>query len=212
MIFVNGARRCVDLETASAIAKTLRETPKYGYAAQNDSAANKSSTSLTEDFFKHHITHTLFNPTRTLLVGVFQNQPLGYILEVVQKVGLDIVQLHGQEPLEWAKLIPVPVIHVFKPNQAGLATRGYHVAPLLDAGSGGTGSSLALADVLKVLNGGTSVLLAGGLSPDNVKGIVEMLGGRENGLGCVDVSSGVETDGKQDLEKIARFIKEAKGL
>ncbi|KAG2366180.1 N-anthranilate isomerase [Suillus spraguei] len=50
--------------------------------------------------------------TRPLLVGVFQNQPLRYIQRVVRDVGLDIVQLHGSEPIEWARSIGVPVIRV----------------------------------------------------------------------------------------------------
>ena len=48
-----------------------------------------------------------------LLVGVFQEQPLEFILQVVAEVQLDVVQLHGNEPAEWSKHIPVPVIKVF---------------------------------------------------------------------------------------------------
>ncbi|KAF9650940.1 N-anthranilate isomerase [Thelephora ganbajun] len=48
-----------------------------------------------------------------LLVGVFQDQPLEFILQTVAETQLDIVQLHGNEPVEWSKHIPVPVIKVF---------------------------------------------------------------------------------------------------
>ena len=48
-----------------------------------------------------------------LLVGVFQDQPLEVILKTVAEVQLDVVQLHGNEPVEWSKHIPVPVIKVF---------------------------------------------------------------------------------------------------
>ncbi|KAF3912886.1 hypothetical protein AA313_de0206453 [Arthrobotrys entomopaga] len=209
IILVKGSRRCVDLDTASKISQTLRNTPKGGIFSLVDANGLKDENA-TLDFFSHHITNTLSHPARTLLVGVFQNQPLSYIIQTTQTLSLDIVQLHGQEPLEWANMIPAPVIHAFKPGQPGLATHGYHVAPLLDAGTGGSGSSLDLSEVQKVLSSGVSLLLAGGLSPDNVKGVINKVGGLDGGLGGVDVSSGVETDGKQDLEKIKRFISEVK--
>ncbi|KAJ6256590.1 hypothetical protein Dda_8455 [Drechslerella dactyloides] len=210
IILVQNSRRCVDMETAIKISDTLRGVPKGNAKAspRHDAVSNEETS--TNDFFQHHLSHTLSHSKRTLLVGVFQNQPLHYILRLVKTIPLDIVQLHGREPLEWADLIPVPVIHAFKPGEPGLATRGYHVAPLLDAGSGGTGSSLPLPAVQGILGSGISPILAGGLSPDNVEAIVGQLRGIYGGLGGVDVSSGVETDGKQDLEKIKDFILRAR--
>ncbi|KAF3940785.1 hypothetical protein ABW19_dt0209498 [Dactylella cylindrospora] len=207
VILVEASRRFVDLETASKIADTARNTPKGGVPREGTS----EQKNLTKDFFKHHLANTLYNPDRALLVGVFQNHPLEHIIHATKAIGLDIVQLHGQEPIEWANLIPVPVIHAFKPGQFGLATRGYHVAPMLDTPGGGTGIGLALPEVQKILESGVSPILAGGLNPDNVKEIVDTLGGAAAGLGGVDVSSGIETDGQQDLEKIQKFIKAAKG-
>ena len=57
-----------------------------------------------------------------LLVGVFQDQPLEFILQTVAEVQLDVVQLHGNEPVEWSKHIPVPVIKVFHVKAASSAT------------------------------------------------------------------------------------------
>ncbi|KAK6514126.1 bifunctional tryptophan synthase trp1 [Arthrobotrys conoides] len=209
VILVEGSKRCIDLATASQISETLRNTRKGGaFSTVQEPESVKNTT--TQDFFKHHLRNTLSHPRRTLLVGVFQNQPLSYILQAVHIASLDVVQLHGQEPIEWAKLIPVPVIHVFKPGEPGLGTRGYHVAPLLDAGSGGSGSSLDISKVQETLGSGVPAMLAGGLSPDNVKDLIKKLGGLEGSLGGVDVSSGVETNGQKDLEKIKKFIAEAR--
>ncbi|EWC45028.1 hypothetical protein DRE_06308 [Drechslerella stenobrocha 248] len=210
IILVEGSRRRVDLETASRISAVLQTTKKASSQQQPQLGHVKNPDIDTEDFFRHHAYYTLSHPDRTLLVGVFQNQPLPYILHLVKTIPLDIVQLHGQEPLEWANLIPVPIIRAFKPGEQGLATRGYHVVPLLDAGKGGTGLSLPLSEVQQVLVSGVTPLLAGGLSPDNVQAIIKRLGGLGGGLGGVDVSSGVETNGEQDLEKIRRFIAESK--
>ncbi|RVD81743.1 uncharacterized protein DFL_009592 [Arthrobotrys flagrans] len=209
VILVEGSKRCIDLATASQISETLRNTRKGGASPAAQQLGSVKDT-IAEDFFKYHLRNTLSHPERTLLVGVFQNQPLSYILHAVRVASLDVVQLHGQEPIEWAKLIPVPVVHVFKPGEAGLGTRGYHVAPLLDAGSGGSGSSLDVSEVQATLDSGVPAMLAGGLSPDNVKDLISRLGGLEGNLGGVDVSSGVETDGQKDFEKIKKFIAEAR--
>jgi anthranilate synthase/indole-3-glycerol phosphate synthase/phosphoribosylanthranilate isomerase len=142
------------------------------------------------------------------------NQPLSYVLAQQQKLDLDVVQLHGSEPLEWASLIPVPVIRKFAPGDLGIARRAYHTLPLLDSGAGGSGELLEGAGVQKVLNSdeGLRVILAGGLNPDNVVDIVDKLGKAGSKVVGLDVSSGVETNGVQDLEKIRTFVTAAKSV
>ncbi|KAK5170431.1 anthranilate synthase / indole-3-glycerol phosphate synthase [Saxophila tyrrhenica] len=210
MILVKGRSRCVDTDTALAISRTVHETRR---AAAPPLPASQSSKAT--DFFVDSARNSLQHPSRALLVGVFLDQPLEYVREQQRLLNLDIVQLHGSEPIEWAQQIPCPVIHSFKPADVALKSRGYHALPLLDSGAGGTGKQLDVSHVKDVLEGdeGTAVLLAGGLNPDNVRQVVEALGpsAAKHVLG-VDVSSGVETDGKQDLEKIKAFVKAAKGI
>ena len=205
MILVTGRKRCVDTETALAISKVVKTTPK---ASSSTSSPEPSPTKAT-DYFSHTSHHFLHQTSRALLVGVFLDQPLSYILQQQKALNLDIVQLHGSEPLEWATLIPCPVIHTFKPGDPGLAMRGYHALPLLDSGAGGTGEQLAEEKVKAVLgrDEGMGVLLAGGLKAENVEEAVRKLGRQVVG---VDTSSGVETDGTQDLEKIKAFVRAAK--
>jgi anthranilate synthase/indole-3-glycerol phosphate synthase/phosphoribosylanthranilate isomerase len=135
------------------------------------------------------------------------------VLELQRRYKLDVVQLHGSEPVEWASLIPVPVIHKFVPGQPGLGARGYHVVPLLDSGSG-DGKLLDSVGVKATLEQDREVrvLLAGGLHAGNVKEAVEAVGDDGGRVVGVDVSSGVETDGVQDLEKIRMFVREAKKI
>lgn len=212
MILVTGRKRCVSTETALAISQTVHSTPKAG--ASSSSKASPAGTEKATSFFEHKGAHALQHPTRALIVGVFQNQPLDHVLEQQKLLNLDIVQLHGQEPLEWASIIPVPVIRSFKPGEAGLATRGFHSLPLLDSGAGGTGEQLNMSNVVDLLrkDDGLHVLFAGGLNPDNVAKAVQSLGAQAEKVVGVDVSSGVETDGEQDLEKIKAFVKAAKAL
>ncbi|KAG6333165.1 hypothetical protein ID866_5932 [Astraeus odoratus] len=78
------------------------------------------------------------NAQRPLLVGVFQNQPLQEVLSIVSSVQLDLVQLHGREPLEWSKHIPVPVVRAFHVSANGggledLTRPGLHHYVLLDS-------------------------------------------------------------------------------
>jgi len=211
MILVTGRKRCVSTETALAISQTVHNTPK---ATSSHAKSAATGTEKAVSFFEHKGAYAVQHQTRALIVGVFQNQPLDYILEQQRLLNLDIVQLHGNEPLEWASIIPVPVIRAFKPHDAGLATRGFHSLPLLDSGAGGTGEQLDMSTVVDILrkDEGLHVLFAGGLNPDNVAKAVQSLGEQAEKVVCVDVSSGVETNGEQDLEKIRAFVKAAKAL
>lgn len=201
IILAANTKRTVTTDIAKAISHTVHTTPKGGPKR----AVTAAPTTTSQDWFTHARHQLLSHPTRALLVGVFRNQPLSYVLAQQQELALDIIQLHGTEPLEWALLLPVPVIRRFAPGEPGLEKRGLHAAALLDKGVGGTGQRLDVAAVRTVA---VPVMLAGGLDPMNVAEVLA-----EPGLDVVgvDVSSGVETDGKQDLEKIKKFVYIAKG-
>ncbi len=207
MILATGRRRCVPNETALAISKVIHATPK-----PKRSTASIGESPIASNYFDHSA-RILSNSHRALLVGVFQNQSLEYILEQQRLLDLDIVQLHGCEPIEWASLIPVPVIKAFKPHEQGWGIRGYHAFPLLDSGAGGTGTRLDLSGVKEALNkdGDVKVLLAGGLHPENVANVLEELGELGRQIVGVDTSTGVEIDGEQDWNQIRKFIAAAKG-
>lgn len=209
MILVEGRKRCVHLETAQAISKVVHETKK----PMRRKGPENESTSIVETtgYFAHRSAF-FRNDSRALLVGVFQNQPLEYILKIRKSLDLDVVQLHGSEPLEWASLIPVPVIRRFGPEDAGLTKRGYHALPLMDSAVGGTGEKQDLTAVRRRLEAdhGLRIILAGGLTPENVRQSIQQVQGRDFRVTAVDVSSGVEEGGVQSLEKIGQFISAAK--
>lgn len=215
MILAEGTKRTVGMDVAKAISNVVHSTTKGGIKTSTLPTLSSPNASTTaEDWFTHSRKHLISHPTRALLVGVFRNQPFSYVLQKQQELALDIIQLHGQEPLEWSRLFPVPVIHRFSPGEAGLDKRGFHAISLLDSGIGGTGERLDAEDIRRVLTGGalkTPVMLAGGLDYRNIIDIVREGGLVEMGVCGVDVSSGVETDGRQDLMKIRRFVYKAKG-
>lgn len=155
-------------------------------------------------------------PDRPLMVvGVFVDASAVEINQVVRAAGLDLVQLHGDEPPELLTEIACPVIKVVRPplgtapsDVAGWFTRFAAVpnAPLLylvdgytpDAAGGvGVRSDWDLAAALAA---DWPLGLAGGLDPANVGEAI-----RTVRPAAVDVSSGVETDGVKDPTKIAAF-------
>jgi anthranilate synthase/indole-3-glycerol phosphate synthase/phosphoribosylanthranilate isomerase len=208
MILVTGRKRFVQQDTALAISEAVHNTPRPPALS-----AKSTLPSIASNYFDH-TSQLLSHPTRALLVGVFQNQPLEYILEQQRLLNLDVVQFHGSEPIEWAKLVPVPVIKSFKPKEPGWGLRGYHDLPLLDSGAGGSGTQLDLSEVKDGLakDDGVRILLAGGLNPENVGSVLKELGEFRSQVVGVDVSTGVESDGQQNIEKIRAFVTAAKGF
>lgn len=209
MILAPGLKRSVSTDTALAISEAVHSLRKP--------QATKGVIAVPQfasDFFEHASSNHVSYPGRALIVGVFRNQPLEYVLEQQQLLNLDIVQLHGQEPIEWARLIPVPVIKSFGPKDIGIGLRGYHALPLLDAGSGGTGEQLDLSEVKEALSKDDSIkiIFAGGLNTENIQKALDGLGEYRVRVQAVDVSSGVEVDGQQSLERIQAFVKAAKRI
>ncbi|KAF2220441.1 indole-3-glycerol phosphate synthase-domain-containing protein [Elsinoe ampelina] len=209
IILVKGRKRFVPPEAAQAISDVVHNT----YRSQHTGTTDKKQATLPEAFFQYNANHVLRRANRALLVGVFQDQPLEYILERIQALDLDVVQLHGSEPVEWASIIPVPVIHAFHVGDAGLATTGYHALPLVDSGAGGTGEQVELTKVTDLLDRHSDlhIMLAGGLNPSNVQQIMDKLTTYLDRVAVLDVSSGVEGHGGQDLGKIRHFIEAVKG-
>ncbi|KAI0834992.1 indole-3-glycerol phosphate synthase-domain-containing protein [Hypoxylon sp. FL0890] len=213
MILVPGRKRTVGDEAAIAISKAVHTFSST--SSTSSSTAATIPTHAASDFFAAAaLKLTSPNRSRPLLVGVFQNQPLDEILSLQKRYSLDAVQLHGREPIEWARVIPVPVLRRFGPNEPGIGARGYHAVPLFDSGSG-SGQLLDAVDVKAALERDKElrIILAGGLAPENVADVVKATGEDNARIVGVDVSSGVEgSDGQQSLERIRDFIKAAKAI
>ena len=156
---------------------------------------------------------------RPRLVGLFADQPLDDVNDIIRYCGLDLAQLCGDETPDYWRKLAVPVIKQIKVRDDVGAERSVAEAAnkverviadgqtaMLDkyeAGAlGGTGRSFD-RQTARELAGRFDVVLAGGLTPENVGlAIAEV---RPWG---VDVSSGVETEGVKDPAKIERFAKE----
>jgi len=215
IILAPNRKRTISDEAALAISKVVHATSREPAAAAANTTAHELSTpgKQAHDFFAS-AAQRITDQKRALLVGVFLDQPLSEILHLQQKYQLDIVQLHGSEPIEWASLIPCPVIRRFTPGAVGVATRGFHAVPLFDPGAG-SGQLLDAVDVKATLakDAELRLLLAGGLDAKNLPEVFKNVGADTQRIIGVDVSSGVEDgNGQQDLDLIKEFITVAKGL
>lgn len=154
-------------------------------------------------------------PNDLIKAGVFVNPSKEWIEEVVRGTGINMIQLHGEETPEFCASIPFPVIKAFSIETAD-DLKKIHEYPceyvLLDGPKGKTyhgGNGISFDwNLLKEFDlKKKKVILAGGLTAENVSEAIN-----EARPFMVDVSSGVETDGRKDLEKIKSFLTCAKGV
>ena len=150
-------------------------------------------------------------PPFVAAVGVFVDEAAAVVEEVAARVGLDWVQLHGQESPDYCRNLGRKVIKVFR-IQDGDSLRlladyqGAAQALLLDTYKkgqvGGTGEIFDwhLAREAKKFG---RIILAGGLNPENVAQAIEVAG-----PDAVDTASGTEAaPGKKDPAKLRAFFK-----
>lgn len=155
------------------------------------------------------------------IVGLFADQLLEEVNAIVEYVGLDLVQLCGKETVEYAGQVSCEVIKVVHVPESATATddagTGARVKDFSGVGhlvtldryvegiQGGTGKGFDWGVAASLSQAGLPFLLAGGLSPENVSEAIATV--KPWG---VDVSSGVETDGNKDHQKIQDFMRNAR--
>ncbi len=168
-------------------------------------------------------------------VGVFVNEDLDAVLQLIQNKTIRAVQLHGTEDEMYLRVLRcrmekampgqnIPLIKAFgireaKDIQAANCSSADYV--LLDGVQGGSGRQFDHSLLSGIRR---PYFLAGGLDPDNAAGILEDLIGRSSGalgragidfLHAVDVSSGIEADGMKgikDAKKMRRFMEAVKSI
>ena len=162
-------------------------------------------------------------------VGVFMNTSVDGIVEIVKESGLTSIQLHGDESVEFCRELrsvlhekmrssSIELIKAFQIESAAELVKTHFYSAIVDwllldayhpTLGGGTGLTLdwsTLGDFKPTV----PWLLAGGLSPDNVREALQTIG-RTIGPQGIDLSSGVErSPGDKDLEKVANLFENLK--
>ncbi|MCU4824591.1 phosphoribosylanthranilate isomerase [Bacillus cereus] len=152
-------------------------------------------------------------PANVLKIGVFVNESVEVIQKIADECGLTHVQLHGDEDNYQIRRLNIPSIKSLGVTSESdmKNARGYETDYILfdspkekfHGGNGKTFSWELLGYMPKELREKT--ILAGGLNALNIEEAIQTVRPY-----MVDVSSGVETEGKKDVEKIKQFIKKAK--
>lgn len=153
-------------------------------------------------------------------VGVFVNQPLDDVQSIATQTGLDLVQLHGEESVEYCELIEQPVIKVFHIGEdISVEHLRNRIDPYLDAVEyllfdtklpgkwGGTGKTFDW-ELLSEIREIKPFFLSGGLNSENIRNAI-----KQTHPFAVDLSSGVEeSPGLKDFTKIETFFEQMRNI
>lgn len=164
----------------------------------------KSPRQVTAEQVKK-ITATV--PAAIKKVGVFVSPSRDEVEETIQAAGLDLVQIHGELLTE---AVSVPIIRAVSIRKSeALPQTGIEAYLLLDAPPakymGGNGAVFDWQAVNPNELPQDTLFIAGGLTPENVAAAIQYFQPL-----AVDVSSGVETNGKKDHKKITAFCQAVK--
>ena len=169
---------------------------------------------------RHVVTLPSYLPMRCRRVGVFVNAPILSIYNKVKELGLDIIQLHGDEPPADCFRVQAAGLQVIKAfrvaDEADLAqvrsyagACSYYLFDTPGPGYGGTGHRFDW-DILRGYNGPTPFLLSGGLGPDSLKDLATFAHPLWAGI---DLNSGFEVSpGMKDPVRLRDFIKQFRTL
>jgi phosphoribosylanthranilate isomerase len=212
VVFAESRRRVSPEEAAlivRAVGSPLRETEQ-----DEPPPLHPARFETVDAWFAHgaEALDRLLARKRPLVVGVFERQDIEEVNGIADETGIDLVQLSGNEPWSDCLLANRLAIKVLRERPGMTAgdvmayvEPGAAVAFMLDPsrGSGTAGAREMAHDVALRI----PLWLAGGLTPDNVVDAIRVVR-----PWAVDVSSGVETDGTKDGDKIRAFVRAARGV
>jgi len=209
-IFYPKSPRYVAPETVAEIVRAIRDQRSEVESQKSESGDQSAVSSLPSPA-----------ATRPKLVGVFVNETVARVAEILAQTGLDYAQLHGNETPEMVAQLQARAFKALRPASpeeafatvANFAPLGPSAGPsvMIDAYDphlyGGTGKSADWRVAAALAQQHPGLLLAGSLTPENVAAAIQIA----HPWG-VDVSSGVEAlPGRKDHQKVVQFIKSAKG-
>lgn len=214
LVFAEESRRRVTIHQAKAIIAAL---PVPAMITPSASQTSDETPPLRWFESSARYLHERLQRKRPLVVGVFANQSATIVNAIADRVGLDLIQLHGNEPWEEALAIRRPVI---KAVRIGAQVSAAMVLEQIEVGTaslclldtdvpgklGGTGEQFDWC-VATELSTEMPVMLAGGLTPDNVAAAIETVR-----PWAVDVSSGVERQGVKEPGLIHSFVESVRSV
>lgn len=211
IMFAESTRR-VDVHEAQAMVRALGAS-----LAEHEMAMPPPALPHVREevgpWFRHgaSVIEAYLEVKRPLTVGLFADQPIEEVNEIAAEAGVDLVQLSGDETWEECLLVTrqvIQVVHVSPIDSPSDPMEhvqpGFALALMLDSAHGpyrgGTGRTFDW-EVARAVAARIPVMLAGGLTPENVGDAIARVR-----PWAVDVSSGTESGGRKDHEKVRAFI------
>lgn len=211
MIFAESSRQ-VTVDQAQAMVRALG-APLADHEFAIPPPAQAHAREEIESWFHHgaDVVDAYLDVKRPLTVGVFADQSIDEVNEIAEEVGLDLVQLSGDESWEDCLRVTKQVIQIVhispldSPSDAFSHVQpGFAIALGLDSAHGayrgGSGHTFDW-EVARAVADRIPVMLMGGLNPENVAEAIETV---EPWI--VDVASGTETDGVKDHDRVNAFV------
>ena len=211
IVFAESTRR-VDLAQAQSMVRTLGE-PLATHEIALPPPARSHAREDEREWFVHgaRVLEAYLDAKRPLTVGVFADQPMDEVNELAQETGVDLVQLSGDESWDDCLLVTkqtIQVVHVAPIDSPSdpleYVEPGFAIALMLDSAHGphrgGSGRTFDW-EVARAVAAELPMLLAGGLTPDNVGAAIEQVR-----PWAVDVSSSTERDGTKDHDLVRAFV------
>lgn len=171
---------------------------------------------------KRKVSKTMAKKLKSLLdsniktVGIFVNEDINSVIDIANIVDLDVIQLHGDEDKSYIEKLK----NLMKTNKkdfeiwkairvkdkksldllSNLEVDGFLLDTYSNKAYGGLGETFNW-DLVSDLSFSNKLILAGGLNSENIREAKNIVNPH-----IIDVSSGVETEGIKDFEKMKRFI------
>ena len=215
LVFTKSSRK-ISVQTATKIVDSLGPPLK---TFKMDDTLSKNSTMNTNEWFveSHKVLDSYLDVKRPLTVGVFANESIEEINNIVEETGIDLVQLSGKYDIEDTQAINCQTLYSLGINDYSNSEllksqirSGFALSLIFDSLSpdslGGTGSVFNW-DIIQDISIQIPFFLAGGLNVDNVELAMESC--KPWGL---DISSGVERNGVKDLDLIEQFVSRVRGF
>lgn len=196
------------LQTAEDVDAVNKVQPEYAgfvFAASKRQVTDAQANGLRQQLSKE-ITS----------VGVFVNDSIAHIASLCSSKVINLIQLHGTESEAYVRAVQeatgIPVIKAARiaskeAAEEVLKTRAEYLLYDAFAGAhiyGGSGTVIDTSFIPKLVR---PVFLAGGLTAENVEQVI-----KDHQPFCVDVSSGVEVNGKKEYYKIKEFVERVRAI
>ncbi|MDB4831368.1 phosphoribosylanthranilate isomerase [Hyphomicrobiales bacterium] len=213
MTYKIGIKICGLKEQYAIESSVENEVDMLGFVFYEDSPRNLDF-SLAKKLFS-------FVPSNVTAVALLVNPTDDYLKKIINDVGINTIQLHGQETAERTAEIKgiynFDIIKAFSVKnlksiqncdlyKESVSKFLFDAEPPLNSLRPGGNGNIFDWKILKNYTSNVPWILSGGLNPDNIKDAIE-----ESGTNFVDVSSGVESkSGIKDIGLINKFVKNAR--